>query len=157
MAAMPPRVPTCLALHHWVKVELLVVLPSHAQLHLATLLLSSALLLSSHAFLPLPSHAVLHIAGGATNLPAIALYRRLGFTPIERAWVEQPNRDVWVLLDCRRKLMHMNWARVLGDDWDLPPASSTALPTPSPPSPSPPPLHLPLSPAPTAPQLMSGT
>ena len=119
--------PSALSSHHWIKVELVVTLPSHAHLHLATILLSSALLLSSQAFLPQPSHAVLHIAGGVGNAAAVGLYSSLGFVPVERDCVDQPNRDVWVLLDCRRRLMEMDWARVLGDDWQqrtLPPPTS---------------------------------
>ena len=103
---------------HWLKVELLVTVPSHAHLHLATLLLSSALLLSASSYAPLPTHSMLHIAGGSHNTAATALYSRLGFRAIPREWVNEPNRDVWVMLDVMRWMRGSDWARVLGDGWD---------------------------------------
>ena len=103
---------------HWLKVELLVTVPSHAHLHLATLLLSSALLLSASSYAPLATHSMLHIAGGSHNTAAVALYSRLGFRAIPREWVNEPNRDVWVMVDVMRWMRAGDWVRVLGEGWD---------------------------------------
>lgn len=103
---------------HWLKVELLVTVPSHAHLHLATLLLSSALLLSASSHGAGPTHSLLHIAGGSHNTAACALYGRLGFRAIPREWVNEPNRDVWLMVDVMRWMRGSDWARVLGDGWD---------------------------------------
>ena len=103
---------------HWLKVELLVTVPSHAHLHLATLLLSSALLLSASSYSPQPTHSMLHIAGGSHNTAAVALYSRLGFRAIPRDWVNEPNRDVWVMVDVMRWMRGGDWVRALGEGWD---------------------------------------
>ena len=103
---------------HWLKVELLVTVPSHAHLHVATLLLSSALLLSASSHSPAPTHSLLHIAGGSHNTAACALYSRLGFRAIPREWVNEPNRDVWLMVDVMRWMRGSDWTRVLGEGWD---------------------------------------
>ena len=103
---------------HWLKVELLVTVPSHAHLHLATLLLSSALLLSASSYAPLPTHSMLHVAGGSHNTAATALYSRMGFHAIPREWVNEPNRDVWLMVDAMRWVRGGDWVRVLGEGWD---------------------------------------
>lgn len=102
---------------HWLKVELLVTVPSHAHLHLATLLLSSALLLSASSYSPLLTHSMLHIAGGSHNTAATALYSRMGFRAIPREWVNEPNRDVWLMCDVMRWMRGGDWVRVLGQGW----------------------------------------
>eukprot|EP00566_Odontella_aurita_P019158 CAMPEP_0113591284 /NCGR_PEP_ID=MMETSP0015_2-20120614/37181_1 /TAXON_ID=2838 /ORGANISM="Odontella" /LENGTH=309 /DNA_ID=CAMNT_0000497643 /DNA_START=76 /DNA_END=1005 /DNA_ORIENTATION=- /assembly_acc=CAM_ASM_000160 len=97
--------------HAWVKIELLAVRKEYWGRSYGTLLLACALL---EAYKLSNNRAVLHVAGGKSNVPAVRLYSKFGFLPVERGTVfQKPDKDLYVLGNIGRSLEELAWSETL--------------------------------------------
>jgi RimJ/RimL family protein N-acetyltransferase len=94
--------------HAWIKLELIAVRECYWGRHLGSLLLACALYNAHNQYDQ--SRVVLHIAGGEENIPAVKLYERFGFLPIQQGTVfHKPDKYMYVLGDIRYALGHTRW------------------------------------------------
>lgn len=95
-------------IHAWIKLELIAVRECFWGRHLGSLLLACALYNAQYKYDQ--SRVVLHVAGGDENLPAVKLYERFGFLPIQQGTAfQKPDKYMYVLGDIRYALRHTMW------------------------------------------------
>lgn len=97
----------------WVKIELLAVRKQYWGRRYGTLLLACALL---QAYNLNNSRSLLHVAGGRSNVPAVRLYSKFGFLPVEQGtFFHKPDKDLFVLGNIGRSLEQLAWSEMWGE------------------------------------------
>jgi ribosomal protein S18 acetylase RimI-like enzyme len=94
----------------WIKIELLATLPCATGQRIGTILLSAALV---YAARHRKNKGLLHVAGGNANIPAIQLYQKFGFHSVPPEYFNQPNKEMFVLLDINRILRRLDWTQII--------------------------------------------